>query len=66
VNLHLMSQCDVIDNARSSATKVFQNVLQKDPFKLETDKQAFKREISNAVDGLGRAHILLYYLARGF
>jgi hypothetical protein len=66
IDVHLMAQCNTIDDARRSATKVFQNVVQQNPFKLDTDKKAFRKEISNAVDGLGRAHILLYYLARGF
>ncbi len=65
IDLYLMAHCNKIDDARRSATDVFQAVSQKNPFKLDTDKKAFQKEISNAVDGLGRAHILLYYLARG-
>jgi hypothetical protein len=65
IDLHLMAQCNAIDDARRSATNVFQSISQNNPFKVGTDREAFRKEILTAVNGLGRAHILLYYLARG-
>lgn len=36
------------------------SISKKNPFHDSNDFNAFKKEITKAVDGLGRAHILLY------